>query len=218
MYQYKLVNEATQLRQAGYSLKEISQILNIAKSTASIWLKDVEISLEGQDRIKDLIKQNGAKLQSFSTLRSKTATAIRERDFLNGYESEITYLDALVVGLYWGEGDKYKKIWGISNSNREIISTMIKWAISAGQDIGQFRASVILHPEDEYTDDYIKDYWSIIGIPRERILIYRIRTPTSNKRALNKLACGTCHLFSIRNGARLFEILDGKKKKLMELF
>jgi len=36
--------KARELRSQGYSIKEISRILNVAKSSASIWVRDVELS------------------------------------------------------------------------------------------------------------------------------------------------------------------------------
>lgn len=50
----KLKERAISLRKKGFSFREISEVLYISKSTASLWLKDVELSVKAKDRIKKL--------------------------------------------------------------------------------------------------------------------------------------------------------------------
>ncbi|MBU1034131.1 helix-turn-helix domain-containing protein [Patescibacteria group bacterium] len=44
-------SKAIELREAGYSIKEIAKILNVAVSTSSVWLREVTISREGKHRM-----------------------------------------------------------------------------------------------------------------------------------------------------------------------
>lgn len=135
--------------------------------------------------------------------------------FLEGHESDITVLDSLAVGLYWGEGSKSVQDWSISNSDKEIIRVMVEWAKSVGQGADKFKAKITVHEEDNLTDDYIKDYWSEAGIPRENIRIYKNRSSSSKRKIKSKMLCGVCNLSSVKNGVRLFELLKGKKYKLL---
>ncbi|NQU83696.1 MAG: hypothetical protein HQ536_03210, partial [Parcubacteria group bacterium] len=51
-YPLKIKEKAIKLRKKGYSLKEISEKLKIAKGTASIWLNDVKLSQKAQERLQ----------------------------------------------------------------------------------------------------------------------------------------------------------------------
>jgi orotate phosphoribosyltransferase-like protein len=44
--------KAIKLRKNGYSLKEISEKLNIAKSTASVWLRNIKLTQKAKKRLK----------------------------------------------------------------------------------------------------------------------------------------------------------------------
>ncbi|MBP9670715.1 hypothetical protein KBD75_04940 [Candidatus Woesebacteria bacterium] len=50
-YDLSIKQRATDLRKAGYSIKEIAKKLNIAISSSSVWLRDIKISRSGKDRM-----------------------------------------------------------------------------------------------------------------------------------------------------------------------
>ena len=61
--------KAIELREKGYSLGEISDKLDISKSTASIWLRNVEISNKAILRLRSIT--NLARLKAVETNRIK---------------------------------------------------------------------------------------------------------------------------------------------------
>lgn len=50
-YPLNVKSTAISLRKQGFSLKEISEELNIAKSTASVWLSDIILSSSAQQKL-----------------------------------------------------------------------------------------------------------------------------------------------------------------------
>lgn len=155
---------------------------------------------------------------NFNNLTNLTSKPLEKRffTFLEGWKSRISLLDALAVGLYWGEGTKCDQDWQISNSDKYVIETMIRWAESVGQEKEHFKAKVTIHEEDGLTDEEVRIYWSSVGIPKDNIRVYRHRTKSSKKVSKNKMECGVCALSSKKNGVRLFEFLKGKKWKLLK--
>src|SRR5574343_48267 len=106
MYNNNTYKEAVELRIKGYSLNEICKIIGISKSSASLWLADIKVSEEGVRRLKALSKGKGNlnNLKKGRAVRIKNALLEREKNFNIGYNSKITSLDLLAIGLYWGEG------------------------------------------------------------------------------------------------------------------
>jgi len=90
---------------------------------------------------------------------------------------------------------------------------MVQWAIKAGQKEKEFRAVVIVHEEDEVTEQEVKKHWSQAGIPINRISVTRAHKTKKHKHN-NRLPFGTCHLSSIKNGAWLYSYWEGQLKKL----
>ena len=70
VYPAQLKQKATDLRLQGNSLLEISRKLNIAKSTASVWLKDVKLSNQIREQL--IQKRTDKAFQPGNTLWQKT--------------------------------------------------------------------------------------------------------------------------------------------------
>jgi hypothetical protein len=215
VYSQEIRFKAVDLRIAGWSLNEISRHLHVAKSTLSLWLRDVPLPPASQERLQKRIRQAQILLGARRDL-SKRYARLREEAYARGLASEPSTLDALCIGLYWGEGSKHDCKWRFVNSDREMVAQMVQWAIRAGQSENAFRASVQTHPEDETTDDEIRAYWSEAGIPADRIHIYRYRTKSSKKLIKRKTPFGTCQLVPIRNTATLYQYFLGQRDRLLE--
>lgn len=212
MYSEQVWEQAVTLRCQGRSLKEISHELGIAKSTASLWLRNVEVPAEGRERLQGRIRVGQEALKH----TARKFVRRRQEAYERGLASAPTVADALCIGLYWGEGSKSDQTWGFSNSEREMIAAMAQWCIRAGQAPGAFRAHVHVHPEDTVSDDAVRLYWSEAGIPIENIRVYRFRSQNSHQRHQGRIPYGTCQLYPIRAGATLFEHYRGQRDALLE--
>jgi transposase len=104
-------SEARKLRAAHLSLKAIAARLKIAKSTASLWLRDMPSApamARGRHGNKKLGNQSHQRsVEALSRWR-------READQLwCSYRTEPLFM--LGLGLYWGEGSKTTKSLRICN-------------------------------------------------------------------------------------------------------
>lgn len=166
----KIKESAISLRKRGYSLSEISRRLRISQSTASLWLKDIRLSMEAERRIHDL-GVNGRKRAVETNRRRRD-----EEDMLIS-EKVTTYLESFrgrnvdpkiaCALLYWCEGTKYDGNKSVSfiNADPEMIRYFIRvFRESFLLDEKKFRALIHLH---EYHDEERQlVFWSrITNIP-----------------------------------------------------
>ena len=107
--------EVIELREKGYSYKEIREKVKVSKSSLSLWLKGVYLTNAQKER---LIKKrlNGARKGSL--FRNRTKQIIR-KEINNKAKKEITDISQkemyhLGAMLYWAEGAKEKEKRGVS--------------------------------------------------------------------------------------------------------
>lgn len=124
---------AIRLRKQGYSYSEILKKIKVAKSTLSIWLKEVQLAKPQKQRLSK--KKEEARLKALKSIKRKRKNitkkliqkGIRE---VGSLEKKDLFLIGIV--LYWAEGSKQKEnnvSQGVifSNSDPEMIIIFIKW-------------------------------------------------------------------------------------------
>ncbi len=157
--------EARKLRkEEGLSLKEISEKLNVAKSSVSLWVRDIELTLEQQEIL------NG-KNPNFTQYCHSSETLIKNARLLRKqYQQEGRHLfhelkgekrDIFIAGcmLYWAEGTKSKNSIRLSNSDKNMIKFFVKFL----EFIFNLQKEKILFSINCYTDihniDEIEKHW-----------------------------------------------------------
>jgi hypothetical protein len=125
----KQKERAQVLRKGGKSIKDISSILKVSKSSASYWCRDIKLSptqiLALSERQRNGAIQAGEKKRQSRIDRTTKMMKRGEKDV-----GKLSKRDLFIVGLalYWGEG--YKKgsqETGLTNSDPEIIKLFIVW-------------------------------------------------------------------------------------------
>lgn len=212
--------KAIQMRLEGRTVPEIEKALDIARSTAFEWTKDVKVAPEiEQARIE---KGKRASAKGLYIGRMDNPDELRRSNYLRGKASEPTDEDLYCIGQYGGEGQKARKNgiwspgWVVVNADFEFIRRMIGYAIRAGQKPLEFRASIHVHEDLEASDDEVKAYWATAGIPVEEINIFRVKSKHEGAKPRRTLTWGTCRLEPIRNGAALFWYWCGQYDQLLE--
>jgi transposase-like protein len=126
-------DKALALRHKGYSIGDISKILNKQKSTISYWCKNVTLTTSQINKLSEKSKSSGLKailLNSKKLQEKRKLNLIKYSELGKRDLGKITDRDLFIlgIGLYWGEG--YKKgndEFGFTNSDPTIIKTMIKF-------------------------------------------------------------------------------------------
>jgi len=116
------------LRKQGMSYSQIKAIINVAKSTLSLWLRDYPLP---KKRIRELRDRNEQRIEKYrETMRKKKEERLKQ--FYNEQKKLILPLsksESFIAGLflYWGEGTKNKYSISISNSDPSVINFFIYW-------------------------------------------------------------------------------------------
>ncbi|PJA87062.1 MAG: hypothetical protein CO141_01400 [Candidatus Moranbacteria bacterium CG_4_9_14_3_um_filter_42_9] len=155
MRQKGLFKKALVLRKRGFSFREIHEKTGIAKSTTSLWLRDIDLSKKAKKRINNLrIRGRKKAAETNKKKREIESRVISEK--VESYFDKISYplVDPQIACalLYWCEGSKHKANATVSFINAD--PEMIKYFLyvfrnSFNLNEKKFRALVHLH---EYHD------------------------------------------------------------------
>ena len=168
VHDMNLINEAKKLRGQAYSYGEIAKKLQIAKSTAHLWVKRVELdekALKELERKRTLARLKGLKaLKNIRELRKnqikKLAIISVNKINLNRETKKL-----LCSFLYWGEGSKNTNSLTFTNSDPLMVKSFLTLLRSSFElEERKFRALVHIH--EYHNEKKIKNYWSkVTNIP-----------------------------------------------------
>ncbi|OGN23563.1 MAG: hypothetical protein A3A13_03225 [Candidatus Yanofskybacteria bacterium RIFCSPLOWO2_01_FULL_43_22] len=151
---------AVALRKSGHSLSEISDQLNVAKSSASLWVRNVKLSDKALQRIL-ICKQKG--VQKGGDAR-KMESRLAKNKIYKEAEAEIADLKTskginrlVLVMIYWCEGGKDDSSVSFTNSDPDLTRSFLDLLEkSFGADRRKIGARLHLH---EYHDPKIQLAW-----------------------------------------------------------
>lgn len=170
------LEKAKQLRENGHSYNEISKILKISKSTASLWLRGVKMNKKGIARFKGLIldsqekskkaiaKKNGELLDFIS----QKCTVLKENKYFSKNDCKL-----FLSLLYWCEGAKMDSRLVFINSDPEMIQIYLS-LLRKAFDIDENKLRVVLHLHSYHKVDVLTKFWTkITGIDKNFFSIYK---------------------------------------------
>lgn len=173
MQKLELKQKAIELRKAGKTYSEILQEIPVAKSTISLWLREVGLSISQKQRITEKRKQaqrKGAFIQKYKRIK-------RQKELIRNAKLEIKSLSEkelwlIGIALYWAEGSKEKEGnpgsgVSFSNSDPRMIALFIKWLKECvkipDEDIS---ADLYIHESHKSkVKEVIKKWGSILKLP-----------------------------------------------------
>lgn len=161
-YEPHVKEKALELRKKGYSVKEISAKLNIAKSTSSLWLRDVSISDEARDILqkKRILGQYKSSLIAKEKRRKRTLVDRKKAlDYVRSLETARSSYKLLCSLLYWAEGNKDQKGLIFVNSDPVMISTYL-YLLRASFDIKEDKLRALVHIHEYHNEKEIKKFWA----------------------------------------------------------
>lgn len=207
--------EAIRLRKLGKSYSEIRQQINVSKSTLSLWLRDIELSLEQKAELKGRQKSRykGAKANQRKRVERTKKIITESKKETKLFLKNPLFLMGLM--LYWAEGAKRGEQINFSNSDPRMIKFMMLWfrkICKVPED--KFRIKLYIHTLHCRKD--IENYWSkLTNISRNQFHKTQIK-PTSLGHRKNRLYNGTC---AIRiSNKDLFRKIKGWRLGILEKF
>jgi hypothetical protein len=190
------------LRGQGYSLPEISNKLNVSKSSVLRYIKDVEILPEylsdwagkrGGSRKKRLLKE----AQAFEEGKN-LVDKLSKKD-------KMLYLSA----LYWAEGTK--KDFSLSNTDPNLIFVFVK-CLRDVFDLDDSRLLISVRIYEDIDKDKSLEFWArIVGISKDKMRGVNI----INGSKLGKLEYGMCRV-RISKGGDILKKIKGINSAVFE--
>jgi len=174
----KLVSEreqAMQLRRRGLSYREIRQILPVAKSLLSLWLKDFPLTKDEKRSLLNRVSKNVTKGRIRAASAHRNARLAREAILFKECEHMFTNFaeDSFFtagVSLYWAEGAKRSSAFQFVNSDSEMMNVIVLWAekfLKFSKNEMRFR----LYIHKSYAHERCEEWWSKeLGVPLGQFL------------------------------------------------
>lgn len=161
----ELKNKAIKLRKQGKTYSEILQQITVAKSTLSLWLREVGLAKAQKQRITK--KRKEAQMKG-ATARRLQRIELTEKIYKES-EGEIGILSKrelwlMGIMLYWAEGGK-EKAWcpgsgmNFSNSDHRMISLFLRWLFVCGVEKQDIRFSIYIHENHRSKIKQVKKFW-----------------------------------------------------------
>lgn len=156
------------LRQRGYSFREISEIIGISKSTASLWSRKVKLSKKAKKRINNIsIKGRKKAVETNKRKReieNKLIVEKVEKYFSQAVCQKIDPKLACAL-LYWCEGGKYDSGVVFINSDPEIIKYFL-YTFRKSFDLEEKKFRALVHLHKYHNKEKQLKFWSdITNIP-----------------------------------------------------
>ncbi|MFZ5982285.1 MAG: helix-turn-helix domain-containing protein [Patescibacteria group bacterium] len=223
-------DEAIKLRKEGQSYKQISEKLNVAKSTLSYWLGNIKISQRAQDKISKRANKISAEAllrrnKNQTILAKERALKIRKeaKDEFLKLRNEPLFL--VGVSLYWAEGykkgaegSKWKSV-DFANADPKMVGIMMKFFRNVcGVDDEKIKIQLMAHANVSMEKSLA--YWSkITRLPKKQFMKTALSlSKSSTGKRENRLTNGTIHIRinDVKMFFRIIGWIDGLKKSMVK--
>jgi len=216
-YRGKVVeqNQARDLRALGWTLSEICAELGIAKSSASLWCRDVEIDeteLARRRRERFLRGNEGARQRGPNKLqRAKQAEIEEMRQAGRDVVGRLSDRELMLIGaaLYAGEGSKRPGEVRFANSDPRMMLFFVEW-LRRCFDVETSAMRLCLYLHEGLDLDGANKFWSdLTGIPvSEFRKPYRATPDPSIRRTKHPMGCPNVGVCSMRLHRQVMGLVD----------
>jgi len=186
-------------RDEGRSVKEIASVLGVARSTFSIWVRDIELTPEQHEALRlrnPIYNGHRAGAAANATLARARRRRYQEEGRRRAREADGFYAAGCM--LYWAEGHKARNKVGFTNSDPDMMRfflSFLRTYFRVPHD--KIAVSCNVHVDDVETQQALERFWlEALGLPQSclRKSIVNRRSKWSTKRRTNVLPYGTCRL------------------------
>lgn len=192
---------AIKLRLRGYSINEIYLKTGIAKSTASLWVRNVRLSSAAKTRLKK--RSEGGRKRGIVTNKIKKDIIVNNIiknvvDSINFVELSNSAKKLLAAMLYWCEGAKSQSSVSLINSDPLLIKTFLTLLRSSfNLDERKFRVILHLHPYHKQSRQ-TKFWSSVTKIPESRFLKPYIKVNSGKNIKVGYPGCAAIYYYDYK--------------------
>lgn len=189
--------KARQLRNQGLSVRDIALELQVAKSSVSLWVRDIVLSDEQVNALKNNRRERvaAARIKAVETNRRRFQQ-LREQYQAEGRVKarEGSALHLAGCMLYWAEGAKNRSEVIFVNSDPEMIRLFVHFLrVSLGVTDEEIVLRIYCHSRDHAEIARMEAYWlEALNLPPSAVR--KAVFKTGSKLAHNHLINGICRL------------------------
>ena len=198
----EIKEKAIKLRVKGYSVNEISKKLHIAKSTSSLWVRNIELNQGAQKRLKKrkfLGYYKGSLTWQKKRIEAEEQREASAQKIIDQIQKDPNHFKVYCALLYWCEGGKNEKdSLRFINSDPTLIRTFLTlFRKSFITDPKKFR--VLLHLHEYHNEKRQKEFWSsLTKIPKNQFLKSFRKPHTAKRIKENYPGCATIYYYDVR--------------------
>lgn len=155
---------AIRLRKKGLSYKEILVKVPVAKSSLSLWLKNLPLTTDEKRSLKfrkDKNISHGRMKAASELMKNRIAReknhVFEAKDFFTKHIHDHRFL--LGIALYWAEGSKRSNAFQFINSDENMNIVMFQW-IQNYLGIHKNQISLRLYIHKPYAHENCEDFWA----------------------------------------------------------
>jgi hypothetical protein len=177
-------NKARELRAQGQLLDDIAEQLGVAKSSVSLWVRDVEFTPSK--------RRYGPRVRPNSLMRRKQEEIDAALAFGRDALGQLTAEQFLAAGaaLYAGEGAKTEGAVLFANSDPRMVAFFLAW-LRHFFDIDESRLRLRVYLHDGLDLEAASVFWAeVTGIPvRQHTKPYRAEPDPSIRKSKHPMGC-----------------------------
>ncbi|MDZ4227628.1 MAG: hypothetical protein U1E54_00105 [Candidatus Levybacteria bacterium] len=161
-YRIEIKDKAIKLRKDGYSLNEISNLLKIAKSTASDWLSSISLSPSAQNVLKKkqiLGQYKSVLLKRMKSDLDKKVNEAKAHERLKSLLFSNDHIKLCCALMWWCEGNKNSSFLRFTSSDVTLIKNYLS-LLREGFPLDESKFRVLVHLHAYHNDDTQKRFWS----------------------------------------------------------
>lgn len=204
---------ARDLRSKGMSVPKISKELKVAKSSVSIWVRDVELTDEQKLILKNNIGNTYLEnLKGQSEINKNNYAKIRQEYYDQGYimASTSNYFRNVAL-LYWAEGTKNRNSFTFCNSDMDMMSIVCCW-LNKNIINKKINFYIKYYGENGLSEYQIKRRWiKVMPFLKNKKWLLKLQKQEiardSQKRGIGKLLYGTASV--VVNSTELIQKVYG---------
>lgn len=182
--------KAIAMRRMGHSYKEILAVVPVAKSSLSLWLKDLPLTSDEKKVLKKRTDSNisHGRIKAASAHRKNRIQREKEQFVVSKQLFDVYSTDPLFhtgVALYWAEGAKRSSMFMFINSDIAMVEIMLLW-IENFTDYTREDLGYRLFVHQAYAHKNYEKWWmETLHVSRENLkkIVYKPSKFVTQKRA-----------------------------------
>lgn len=185
--------KARYLREQGWSVRAITDELDVSKSSVSRWIRDIELTDEQHKTLKNNQKdylQKGTKVNSENSLKQRQLY----QEMGSQKAKEMRPLHMMGCMLYWAEGTKDRNRVEFVNSDINMMKIFIQFLRNElGVPTSEISIRVTCHETNIVIVEKIERFWlKLLELPHNSLQKTQFKQGSNSRR--NRLQYGICSI------------------------